>query len=88
MALQATETAPQGALYDPSDPATPYRQGAQDDHALHAALRQSMVGHHRGGSDTEEHLRSAIAASLEVSTTMLLLEEVFDHLQHSAMSLD
>ncbi len=58
---------PQGALFDPYDSATPYRQGAQDDHALNAALRRSLAEQHRGSSDAEEHLRSAIAASLEVS---------------------
>ena len=65
--LQGAAGAPQGALYDPYDSATPYRQGAQDDHALHAALRRSLADQQRGSSDAEEHLRSAIAASLEVS---------------------
>lgn len=66
-ALQAAAHALQGALFDPYDPATPYRQGAQDERTLHAALHRSLAEQHRGGSDAEEHLRSAIAASLEVS---------------------
>lgn len=66
--LQAAAHATQGALYDPYDPATPYRQGAQDERALHAALHRSLAERQREGSDIEEHLRSAIAASLEVGS--------------------
>ena len=58
---------PRGALYDPGDPGTPYRQGtAREDHALHVAFRRSLAEQGGGSQDAEEQLRAALAASLEV----------------------
>ena len=81
---QAATKAPQGALYDPHDPATPYRQGTQDDHALHAALRHSLAQQHRGNSNAEEQLKAAIAASLEASSLQRVIASALHTLHLSS----
>ena len=73
--LQAAASGPaRGALYDPCDPGTPYRQGtAREDHALHVAFRRSLAEQGGGSQDAEEQLRAALAASLEVWAPAIIL---------------
>ena len=65
---------PRGALYDPCEPGTPYRQGtAREDHALHVAFRRSLAEQGGGSQDAEQQLRAALAASLEVWAPAIII---------------